>query len=174
MLYWKHLFETFYNNALSTFYHSRGVLSWFLCLSCLFVVLLIFRAYLFHYLKYCKIIGLRKYQRHKRENIAVLNNSHHIFKSNNALVTAKTNLPYHCLWIHIKNQETVIYIEWQLNAIFVLLDEKETFWRRIWFFLESRHWYMATIFINYVVSILRAAKLRICNLNLFSKKTYTK
>ena len=163
MPYWKHLFKTFYNNAFSTFYHSRGVLSLFLCLSCLFVVLLIFRAYLFHYFKHCKIIGLRKYQRHKRENIAVLNNSHHISKSNNALVTAKTNLPYHCLSKHMKNQETFIYIGWQLNAIFVLLHDKETFWCSIWFFLESLHWYMATIFIDYVVPILRAAKYRIRN-----------
>ena len=149
MTYWKLLFETFYNNAFSTFYHSRGVLSLFLCLSGLFVVLLIFWAYLFHYFKYCKIIGFWKYQSLKPENIAVLNNSYHIFKSNNALVTAKTNLPYHCLWIHIKNQETVIYIEWQWNTIFVLLHDKEMLWRRIWFFLESLHWYIATIFIDY-------------------------
>ena len=72
--YWKLLFETFYNNAFSTFYHSRGVLSLFLCLSGLFVVLLIFRAYLFHYFKYCKIIGFWKYQRHKRTRGIILSN----------------------------------------------------------------------------------------------------
>ena len=111
MLHWKHLFGTFYNNAFATFYHSRGVLSWFLCLSCLFVVLLIFRAYLFHYFKRCKIIGLRKYQRHKRENIAVLNNSHHILKSNNALVTAKSQFTI-SLFMNTYKKPRDCYLYW--------------------------------------------------------------